>query len=622
MKKTILLLLGILMLSSLAYSQTIDEKWVKDNYIKREVMIPMRDGVKLYTAVYQPADSSRHHPILMYRTPYGCNPYGKDFNGDLWYSLSSFAQKGYIIVYQDVRGRRMSEGTFVDVRPIHSELSSTADDVSDMYDTVDWLLKHTVNNAKVGVTGCSYLGYYALTSAICNHPAIKAVCPQAPIGDWFMGDDTHHNGALMLTDAFSFLSHFERPRTKPSPADYPYRNYYSEDEYSFFLKAGTVKNLTRMLGDSVRFWNDITNHPNYDEWWKERCPFRLYHKINAAVLVVGGLFDAEDAYGTWQSYKTLKKRNADKPLYLLIGPWQHGGWNWSRGDCLGNVRFGNANHSQRFIDIQQQFFDYYLLGEGEFDNTPKATVFFTGENRWKTFSNWPASNSVPTAFYLKKGGQLSATRPSEKSSYTTYTSNPDKPVPFTATISHGRPSEYMTEDQRFASTRPDVLTFQTEPLKENVTLGGELEADLRVALSTTDADFIIKLIDVFPDDFKYDKKVDGAGNGNKYLMGGYQMLVRGDVMRGRYRKGFEHPVPFIPNKIDNVSFKLSDVAHTFLKGHRIMVQIQSTWFPLVDRNPQQMVDIYHCDKKDFISSVIKIYHQADNASRLILPVLK
>jgi len=624
MKRTYILF-TFLLFFAISYSQVIDEKWVKENYTKREVMIPMRDGIKLYTAIYEPISKSEKHPVLMSRTPYSIGNYGKEMNNQLWNSWCEYSKEGYIFVFQDVRGKWMSEGNFVNVRPFNPnrKKKTDIDEASDTYDTVEWLLKNTVdNNGNVGVSGCSYLGFYSLMAALSNHPAIKAICPQAPVTDWFKGDDIHHNGALMLSDAFSFLPYIDRPRPLPT-ASQPEgsKPFYTTDEYSFFLKSGAIKNLTRLLGDSIQFWNDVTEHPNYDSWWKARNTRNGCYNIKPAVLVVGGLFDAEDGYGTWELYKTINKQSPDTKLNLVIGPWNHGGWLSDYSTYLGNIRFG-SNTSIYFKESENKFFNYYLKGKGNVEDMKKATVFFSGENKWKVFDSWPPKETVMTPLYLGDKDVLQFTAPNTSSSYTEYTSDPSNPVPYTARIQQNRGIEYMTDDQRFAERRPDVISFETEPLKEDLTLGGELIADLKVSISTTDADFVVKLIDVFPDDFSYDAKVYGEGNGQNYLMNGYQMLVRGDVMRGRYRNSFEQPEAFIPNKPTTVSFKLTDIAHTFMKGHRMMIQIQSSWFPLVDRNPQQFVDIYHCNDSDFIKSDIKIYHQQDQASRILLPVLK
>ncbi len=624
MKRTYILFI-LLAFFAISYSQVIDEKWVKENYTKREVMIPMRDGIKLYTAIYEPISKSEKHPVLMSRTPYSIGNYGKEMNNQLWNSWCEYSKEGYIFVFQDVRGKWMSEGNFVNVRPFNpnKKKKTDIDEASDTYDTVEWLLKNTVdNNGNVGVSGCSYLGFYSLMAALSNHPAIKAICPQAPVTDWFKGDDIHHNGALMLSDAFSFLPYIDRPRPVPT-ASQPEgsKPFYTTDEYSFFLKSGAIKNLTRLLGDSIQFWNDVTEHPNYDSWWKARNTRNGCYNIKPAVLVVGGLFDAEDGYGTWELYKTINKQSPDTKLNLVIGPWNHGGWLSDYSTYLGNIRFG-SNTSIYFKESENKFFNYYLKGKGNVEDMKKATVFFSGENKWKVFDSWPPKETVMTPLYLCNNGTLQFTAPNTSSSYTKYTSDPSNPVPYTSRIQQNRGIEYMTDDQRFAERRPDVISFETEPLKEDLTLGGELIADLKVSISTTDADFVVKLIDVFPDDFSYDAKVYGEGNGQSYLMNGYQMLVRGDVMRGRYRNSFEQPEAFIPNKPTTVSFKLTDIAHTFMKGHRMMIQIQSSWFPLVDRNPQQFVDIYHCNDSDFIKSDIKIYHQQYQASRILLPVLK
>ncbi|WP_321518543.1 CocE/NonD family hydrolase [uncultured Bacteroides sp.] len=624
MKRTYLLIVFISFFA-ISYSQVIDEKWVKENYTKREVMIPMRDGTKLFTAIYEPVSKSEKHPVLMFRTPYGTQPYGKEPSSQMWYSWPEYAKEGYIIVYQDVRGKWMSEGKFVNVRPFNpnKKKKTDIDEASDTYDTVEWLLKNTVdNNGNVGVSGCSYLGFYSLMAALSNHPAIKAICPQAPVTDWFMGDDIHHNGALMLSDAFNFISYIDRPRAIPTAKEQPSKSYYDTDEYSFFLKSGAIKNLTKMLGDSIKFWNDVTEHPDYDSWWKDRNTRTKCFNIKPAVLMVGGLFDAEDAYGTWGLYKAINKQSPDTKLNLAIGPWNHGGWIFGNGTFLGNIRFGSNTSEYYQKELEFPFFNYYLKGKGNPDGLKKAKIFFSGENKWKEFESWPPKETVITPLYLADKGTLQFTTPDAINSYTEYTSDPSKPVPYAERIQHNRGIEYMTDDQRFAESRPDVISFKTEPLTTDLTLGGELIADLKVIISTTDADFVVKLIDVFPDDFYYDKKIYGEGNGQNYLMNGYEMLVRGDVMRGRYRNSFEKPETFVPNKPTTVSFKLTDIAHTFKKGHRVMIQIQSSWFPLVDRNPQQFVDIYHCNDSDFIKSNIRILHQQDEASRILLPVLK
>lgn len=605
--KQFVLCLFLVCLSLQSRSQSVEEQQLSAEYTKHEAMIGMRDGVKLYTAVYEPRDKRQRHAILMFRTPYGCRPYGKQFSSAIWGELRHYAKKRYIIVYQDVRGRYMSEGEYENMRPVTLARGERANDVTDAYDTAEWLVKHTHNNGSIGVTGNSYLGYYALTAALCKHRAIKAVCPQAPIADWFMGDDVHHNGALMLTDAFSFLWGFGRYRGAPSPTVPSSKPYYFTDEYSFFLSMGTISELSKLQRDSLPFWNTMLKHPNYDEWWQQRSPIKQYAKIDIPVMIVGGLFDAEDAYGTWNSYKALAARPKARALYLLMGPWSHGGWYGEKGNQLGEISFGNEDLNEKFRTLQQRFFDYYLNNEGTME-LPAITLFFTGENRWRTFAKWPAEKIKATPIYLHAGGALSFEKPLENSAYTQYESDPAHPVPYTNAIGRHRSAAYMTEDQRFAWRRNDVISFVTPPLEHALTLCGAVDVDLSTSLSTTDADFVVKIIDVFPDDI--DSK-----------QAGYQMLVRGDIMRGRYRKSFTTPEAFVPSEISRVAFSLADVAHTFEKGHRVMVQIQSSWFPLADRNPQQFINIYRCTKADFVKSSVKIYHNRTHASKLMLPVL-
>lgn len=617
-----------------ATSQTIDLKWVKEHYSKKECQIPMRDGVKLFTAVYSLKDASttstsknEKHPFLMVRTPYSCAPYGeKEFFKRLYEThWKEYLKEGYIIVIQDVRGRWMSEGTFVDVRPFNAnkKTKQDIDEASDTYDAVEWLVKNIPNNnGNVGVFGISYPGFYSTMAALSGHPAIKAVSPQAPVTEWFMGDDFHHNGAFMLNDAFNFYSEFGQPRPKPTtigPKDF---KFYTEDNYKFYLETGALSNFSKLMGDSILFWKDLMNHPNYDDWWKARDARVGCKNIKPAMLVVGGLFDAEDCYGAWRLYEAIEKQSPVTNNKIVMGPWFHGGWMKSDGSFLGNVRFGSKTSEYYQQNIEIPFFNYYLKGKGSLERLSEASIFFTGENAWKNLDSWPPKNVTTTPVYFSNNQSISFSKPTSTNSFSEYTSNPSKPVPYTEGTKTYRTREYMTDDQRFASTRPDVLTFKTDVLENDLTLAGKVIADLKVAISTTDADFIVKLIDVFPDGFNYDTLQYQYSNGKNYVMDAYQMLVRGEVMRGRFRNSFEKPEAFVPNQITTVKFEMPDVAHTFKKGHRLMIQVQSSWFPLVDRNPQQFIDIYHCTDKDFINSDIKLYHDKDNTSSVLLPIIK
>jgi len=633
MKKYFLLLCIFSFLFSAAIAQNADSAWVRENYYKIERMLPMRDGISLFTAFYIPKDSSTKHPILFNRTPYTCSPYGEDkFNPRIYESYwINYLKEGYIIAIQDVRGKFMSEGEFVDVRPyVPNKTGKQIDEASDTYDAIEWMVNNIPgNNKRVGVFGISYPGFYSTMAALSGHPALKAVSPQAPVTDWFQGDDFHHNGAFMLMDGFSFYSGFGLPRPKPTKDWTPGFRVPSQDNYDFYLKTGALKNFSKIMGDSVAFWNDLMNHPNYDAWWEARNARNFVTNIKPAMLVVGGLFDAEDCFGAWNLYKAIEDKSKNTDNRLVMGPWFHGGWGGrSDGSYLGNVRFGKKTSEFYQRNIELPFFNFYLKLKGTVHDIAEATVFFSGENEWRRFNEWPAKNVEYKNLYLHCNGNLSFTnplsqiKPEDRSKrpecFTEYTSDPAHPVPYTEDVGLGRTREYMTDDQRFASRRPDVLTFSTDILTDDITLGGPLVADLMTAISTTDADFVVKLIDVFPDEYKYDETVFGKGNGTAYPMGGYQMLVRGEIMRGRYRNSFAKPEAFTPGKITEVKYALPDVAHTFKKGHKLMIQIQSSWFPLADRNPQKFVDIYKCDDSDFQKAVIKIY----NDSKIILPVLK
>jgi len=639
MKKPSLVLLFLTIITAKTIAQDTDSLWVRNNYYKIERMITMRDGIKLFTAFYIPKDSSEKHPILFNRTPYTCSPYGEDkFNPRLYSSYwINYLKEGYIIAIQDVRGKWMSEGTYEDIRPFNpNKKGKDIDEASDTYDAIDWMINNIPgNNKRVGVFGISYPGFYSTMAALSNHPALKAVSPQAPVTDWFIGDDFHHNGALMVMDAFNFYSGFGLPRPKPTTAGKPGFSIPSQDNYDFFLKTGALKNFSKILGDSIAFWNDLMNHPNYNDWWKARNPRNFVTNIKPAMLEVGGLFDAEDCFGAWNLYKAIEEKSKNTDNRLVMGPWFHGGWGGrSDGDYMGNIRFGSRTSEYYQRNIEIPFFNFYLKLKGTVHDIAEANIFFSGENEWKRFDQWPPANVKYTVAALNAGNDLSIMipdfdttqkrkplLPGNSADYTEYISDPAHPVPYTEDVHLNRTREYMTDDQRFASRRPDVLTFTSGNLPEDVTLAGPLVADLMVSLSTTDADFVVKLIDVFPNDFKYDEKEFGKGNGKDYPMGGYQMLVRGEIMRGKFRNSFEKPEPFVPGKVTEVKYTLPDVAHTFKKGHKIMIQIQSSWFPIADRNPQTFTDIYHCSDHDFQKSTVRIYHNTTNQTKFILPIL-
>jgi putative CocE/NonD family hydrolase len=616
------------LLQSLAVcAQTVSEEWIKQNYYKIEYKIPMRDGVKLFTAVHIPKNAPEKCPIVMVRTPYSCAPYGETvFTSRFWLtSWREYLKENYIFVIQDVRGRWMSEGEYMDVRPFikDKKTKKDIDEASDSYDAIDWLIKNVPNNnGNIGVFGVSYPGFYSTMAALSGHPALKAVSPQAPVTEWFLGDDFHHNGAFMLMDAFGFYYSFGQPRPFPTVIGPKGFEFPTEDSYKFFLETGAIKNFTTLMGDSVRFWNELMKHPNYDDWWKSRDARRACLNVKPAMLVVGGTFDAEDCYGAWNLYKAIEKQCPSTNNKLVMGPWFHGGWSKGEGDHLGHVRFGSKTSEWYQKNIELPFFNSHLKKKGDSDKISEATIFFTGVNEWKYLSEWPPKEVENKSIFLNADNRLSFEKPQSQESFSRYISDPSKPVPYTELPHFHRTREYMTDDQRFAARRPDVLVFETAELQEDLTLAGPVIADLRVMISTTDADFVVKVIDVFPEKFKYDSSYCCQGESKNYLMDSYQMLVRGEIMRGKYRNSFEKPEPFKSGEIAAVKFELPDVAHTFKKGHKLMIQVQSTWFPLADRNPQQFTDIYHCDDKDFVKSEIKIYHDKLHPSNIVLPILK
>jgi putative CocE/NonD family hydrolase len=629
-KKITNLLLVVLLCCGAAMAQgtntlsqaSLDAQYIRDHYTKMEKYITMRDGKRLFTSIYLPKDQTEKYGIVMTRTPYTVSPYGVDMKGTLGQNML-FAKEGYIFVYQDVRGRYMSEGDFVNVRPQLGEKHGPKDidESTDTYDTIDWLVKNLPNNnGKVGILGISYPGFYSTASLPNAHPALKAVSPQAPVTEWFKGDDFHHKGVFFEMDAFAFLTGFGVPRPKPIlPTDI--KNHIRvnvKDNYKFYLEQGALPNLKKnFLGDSVKFWNDMMDHPNYDAFWKAMNILPHLTNIKPAVMTVGGFFDAEDAYGAQEVYKAIEKQNPQSVKNtLVLGPWFHGGWERGDGDLFGDQDFGQKTSVYYRENIELPFFNYYLKGKGTLD-LPEAYIFVTGSNQWHKFETWPPENTSEKTLYLQQNGKLSFTKPTYADSFDQYVSDPAAPVPYQDGIQARRTREYMIDDQRFASRRPDVKTYQTDVLTDDITLTGPLLADLFASTSGTDADFVVKLIDVFPDDAP-----NPSPNPKGIIMSGYQMLVRGEIFRGKFRNSYEKPEPFEPGRITEVKYDLPDVGHTFKKGHRIMIQVQNSWFPLADRNPNQFMDINKATDADFKPATMRIFHDKAAPSSLKITVLE
>ncbi len=605
---------------------------VKANYTKSEHQIPMRDGKRLFTVVYAPKDTSQKYPFLMERTPYSAGPYGaENFKRGLGPS-NRFAPEGYLFVYQDVRGTFMSEGEFDDVRPFNpNKMAATEiDEASDTYDTVEWLLKNIPNhNGRLGAYGISYPGFYTTMAALADHPAIKAVSPQAPVTNWFIGDDDHRNGALFLFDAFGFNMTFGMPRPEPTQMQWKPWSMDTPDAYEFFLRMGPVANAQKnFFKGKNKYWNDVTTHTTYDAFWQARTPEphlkQRAHKNWPAIMTVGGWFDAEDLYGALKTYANLEGNAGKLKNTLVMGPWSHGGWSGD-GEALGNIRFGEKTGAWYQEKLELPFFNFYLKDKGEFRETEKGAdvwAFRTGANEWKSFAQWPPVEAKPQQLYFQPNGKLAFTAPAEtpnatKDGFDEYVSDPMKPVPFSAQIANRRGGGYMVEDQRFAFTRPDVLVYSSDALTEAVTLAGPINAELFVSITGTDADFVVKVIDVYPNDAPND-----SPQGQQVKMGGFQMLVRAEALRGKFRNDLSKPEPFKPNQPTLVKVALQDVHHTFKPGHKIMVQVQSSWFPLMDRNPQKFVDIYNCTESDFQKATHRIYRSGKLASRLQVGLLK
>jgi len=602
------------------------EDYVKARYTKYEYRIPMRDGKRLFTSVYVPKDDSQKYPILMDRTPYNVGPYGEDQYKKALGPSDEFEKAGYIFVYQDVRGRYMSEGQFVEMHPHIDEKKSPSDvdDSSDTYDTIEFLLKHVANNnGKVGIWGISYPGFYTSASIIDSHPALKAASPQAPMTDLFFTDDAYHGGAFMLAANFGFYVFF-KPIAQPAPPQnsVPF-DFGTPDGYEFYLNAGATRNLDKLyLKGSNPLFNDQLSHTTYDAYWNARDLSRHMKNIKCAVMVVGGWFDAEDLSGPFKTFHAIDQFNPGLANSLVVGPWVHGGWARSDGDHLGDVHFG-AKTGQFFrANIQFPFFEYYLKGKG--GTPPKAYVFETGTNVWRKYDSWPPAKAKPKTLYLRAGGKLSFDPPSQSEGSDEYVSDPAHPVPFIDYVATAVPQRYMVDDQRFASRRPDVLTYVSDALTEDVTIAGPVSPKLKVASSGSDSDFVVKLIDVYPNNFPDNEVADTTKritDAPSVRMGGYQQLLRGEPMRAKFWKSWEKPEALMPGKMIELNFSMPDVDHTFRQGHQIMVQIQSSWFPLVDRNPQTFVEIPDAKPEDFKKATEKVFHQKDAASGVEVMVL-
>jgi hypothetical protein len=601
-------------------------EYIRSRYTKFEYRIPMRDGARLFTAVYVPNDASagKRYPILLLRTPYTVSPYGADRYSKRIGPSAAYEKEGFIFAYQDVRGRNMSEGEFVNVRPQRGAKRGPKeiDESTDAYDTIDWLVKNVPhNNSRVGMWGISYPGLYASAGAIDSHPALKAVSPQAPIADWFW-DDMYRHGAFNLALAFNFFSSFGKPRPQPiANEEWERFEHGTPDSYQFFMEMGPLSNAdARHFKGGISFWNDIVAHPNYDDFWKARNILPHLRNIKAAVLTVGGWYDTEDLYGPLRTYSAIEKQNPGISNMLMMGPWPHGGWMRTEGKSLGDAEFGFAT-SNTYLELSLSFFKHHLKG-GENPNLPEALVFETGANRWRRFDAWPPKNVREARLYFQPKEALSFSAPSGSgpSLFDEFISDPARPVPYTAEITPDWAKNYMTEDQRFASRRPDVLVFQTEPLTQDLTLAGPLEADLWVSTTGTDADWVIKLIDVNPGKMQgWTKADDEAGKKNR---GSQQALVRGEPFRGRFRESYSEPKPFKPGEPTRVRFTINDVFHTFQRGHRVMIQVQSSWFPFIDRNPQTFVpNIFQAKESDFVKATHRVYRSPSQPSFVKVNVL-
>ncbi len=619
---TIIALSLTISIAAFAQETAPDANRVKEHYTKYEYRIPMRDGVRLFTSVYVPKDAGQSYPFLLTRTPYSVAPYGIDNYRAALGPSEHFERAGFIFVYQDARGRHLSEGEFSQVRPYNPNKRTPADidESTDTYDTIEWLLKNIPNhNGRVGMIGISQPGFHVAASMMDAHPALKAVSPQAPTADYYMGDDVYHNGAFMLAANFGFYGFFLPRRGAPTrPQERPDFDFGTPDGYDFFLKMGPLaESNKRYFNGEATYWQEIVDHTTYDEFWQQRSLWRFMTNVKPAVLNVGGWFDAEDPMGPFHTYRAVEKNNPETVNTLVMGPWCHGCWSRGDGDKLGNLNFGVKTAAFFRENIQFPFFMYYLKDRPF--QMPEAWMFVTGLNEWRKLASWPPRDLQPLTFYLGANGRLQSAAPGEEgaTAFDEYVSDPNKPVPYLGYTVMGMTRDYMTEDQRFAASRTDVLVYETEPLDQDLTIAGSIKVSLQVSTTGTDSDFIVKVIDVYPGDYPTPPVPSGqTPPANRVMMGGYQQLVRGEPFRAKFRNSFQKPEPMTPGKPTAISFELPDVYHSFRAGHKLMVQIQSSWFPLADRNPQKFMEIPKATAADYQKATQRIYRSRNLASSI------
>ncbi|MVN20409.1 CocE/NonD family hydrolase [Mucilaginibacter arboris] len=613
MKKIYFFLLIVLLFNLSASAQS---NYASENYTKKDVYITMRDGIKLFTSIYTPKDASpqKKYPIIMQRTCYSVAPYGDNRFPRTLGPSETMMKEGYIVVYQDVRGRYKSEGTWTNMTPVidNKKSKKNVDEGSDTYDTIDWLVKNVANNnGKVGQWGISYPGFYTAAGILSNHPALKASSPQAPISDFFF-DDFHHNGSLLESYFFTYPLFGVQKTDTTSKAWYVNQmfNAGTKDGYQFLLDLGPLSNADKYYKDNF-FWQETVNHPNYDDFWQKRSLPRHFGKVKPAVMFVGGWFDAEDLSGPLDMYKKIQKTDPSAYNTIVMGPFGHGRWSRETGHTFhSNVYFGDSIATFYQKNIEAKFFNHFLKGNGDKNSgLPEAYMYNTGKKEWEEFAQWPAANASHQKLYLNADGKIAMSAPASAGSVS-YISDPAKPVPYTednTTTMGFTPHNYMSEDQRFAGRRPDVLVYQTDVLQDDLTLGGEILSHLKIASTGTDADFIVKLIDVYPPD-----EPNNPNQPNKnILMGNYWQMVRSEVMPARFRNSFEKPEALVPDQKTDVNVRLQDVLHTFKKGHRLMVQVQSTCFPLFARNPQKFVpNPYKATASDYIKATETVFNDS------------